>query len=113
MGKYGISECLKDDKGNKRPFNFLSLGGSNNSNLLDGHNYTYVGSNWGKLVDFLMKSKCMNPIIYIDELDKVSRTEHGKEIIGILTHLIDSTQNEHFSDKYFSGIPFDFSKVLF
>ena len=46
----------------------------------------------------------MNPIIFIDELDKVSRTENGKEIIGILTHLIDPTQNESFQDKYFSGI---------
>ena len=46
----------------------------------------------------------MNPIIFIDELDKVSKTEHGKEIIGILTHLIDTTQNDKFEDKYFSGI---------
>ena len=113
IAKYGISECLKDSKGKKRPFNFLSLGGSNSSSLLNGHNYTYVGSTWGKLVDFLIKSKCMNPIIYIDELDKLSKTEHGNEITGILTHLTDSTQNDHISDKYFSGIPFDFSKVLF
>ena len=55
----------------------------------------------------------MNPIIFIDELDKVSRTEHGKEIIGILTHLIDSTQNDHFNDKYFNGIGLDLSKALF
>jgi len=60
-----------------------------------------------------MEKKCMNPIIFIDELDKVSRTEHGKEIIGILTHLIDSTQNEHFQDKYFNGIDLDVSKILF
>ena len=38
----------------------------------------------------------MNPIIFIDELDKVSRTENGKEIIGILTHLIDTTQTVDF-----------------
>jgi ATP-dependent Lon protease len=55
----------------------------------------------------------MNPIIYIDELDKVSKTDHGKEIIGILTHLIDTTQNDSFQDKYFSGINLDLSKVLF
>lgn len=60
-----------------------------------------------------METKCMNPIIYIDELDKVSKTEHGKEIIGILTHMIDSTQNDSFQDKYFSGIDIDLSKVLF
>jgi ATP-dependent Lon protease len=60
-----------------------------------------------------METKCMNPIIFIDELDKVSRTEHGKEIIGILTHLIDTTQNDTFQDKYFSGIDLDLSRALF
>ena len=60
-----------------------------------------------------MESKCMNPIIFIDELDKVSKTENGKEIIGILTHLIDPTQNESFQDKYFSGIDLDLSNALF
>ena len=55
----------------------------------------------------------MNPIIFFDELDKVSSTEHGKEIIGILTHLTDPTQNEEFVDKYFTGIKLDLSKVLF
>ena len=55
----------------------------------------------------------MNPIIFIDELDKISRTENGKEIIGILTHLVDPTQNESFQDKYFSGIDLDLSKALF
>ena len=55
----------------------------------------------------------MNQIIYIDELDKVSKTEQGREIIGILTHLIDGTQNDEFQDRFFSGIPFDLSKALF
>ncbi len=55
----------------------------------------------------------MNPIIYIDELDKISKTENGKEIIGILTHITDSTQNDQFNDKYFLGIDIDLSKVLF
>ena len=60
-----------------------------------------------------MESKCMNPIIYIDELDKVSGTEQGKELIGILTHLIDKSQNNCFQDRYFTGIDIDLSKVLF
>ena len=42
----------------------------------------------------------MNPIIYIDELDKVSKTENGKEILSILTHLTDPTQNMEFNDRY-------------
>jgi ATP-dependent Lon protease len=72
-----------------------------------------MNSTWGRIVDILMESKCMNPIIYIDELDKVSKTENGREIIGIFTHLIDQTQNDSFQDKYFSGIDIDLSKALF
>ena len=60
-----------------------------------------------------MDAKCMNPVIYFDELDKVSKTKHGEEIIGILTHLTDFSQNDEIYDKYFSGIPFDFSKCMF
>ena len=55
----------------------------------------------------------MNPVIYFDELDKISDTPKGEEIIGILTHLTDTTQNSQFHDKYFSGIDFDLSKALF
>ena len=113
LAKHGLSQCLKDEDGNPRPFAFIALGGSCNGSTISGHNYTYVGSTWGKIVDILMDKKCMNPIIFIDELDKVSNTEHGKEIIGILTHLIDQTQNDKFEDKYFSGVSLDLSKVLF
>jgi len=113
LAKRGIANCLKDKDGNQRPFTFIAIGGSSNGSVLDGHNYTYVGSTWGKIVDTLIETKCMNPIIFIDELDKVSRTEHGKEIIGILTHLVDTTQNSAFQDKYFSGVDLDLSKILF
>jgi endopeptidase La len=113
LSKHGLAHCLKDENGNSRPFAFIALGGSSNGSTLSGHNYTYVGSTWGRIVDILMEKKCMNPIIFIDELDKVSRTEHGKEIIGILTHLVDPTQNMSFQDKYFNGVDLDLSKVLF
>ena len=113
LAKRGLAKCLKDENGVERPFAFIAIGGSANGSTLEGHNYTYVGSTWGRIVDILIESKCMNPIIFIDELDKISRTEHGKEIIGILTHLIDPTQNDTFQDKYFSGIDLDLSKVLF
>ena len=113
LAKNGLSKCLIDEDGSTRPFSLIAMGGSSNGTILEGHSYTYVGSNWGKIVDILMDKKIMNPIIFIDELDKVSRTEQGKEIIGILTHLIDSTQNNSFQDKYFSGVEIDLSKVLF
>ena len=113
LAKKGLSKCLITQNGESRPFAFIALGGSCNGSTLEGHSYTYVNSTWGRIVDILMDTKCMNPIIYIDELDKVSKTEHGKEIIGILTHLIDTTQNDVFQDKYFSGIDIDLSKALF
>jgi ATP-dependent Lon protease len=113
LAKKGIAHCLRDENGVSRPFAFIAIGGSANGSTLEGHNYTYVGSTWGKIVDILMETKCMNPVIFIDELDKVSKTEHGKEIISILTHLIDPTQNDTFQDKYFNGVDIDVSKILF
>jgi ATP-dependent Lon protease len=105
--KEGISKILNRD------FAFIALGGATDSCFLEGHSYTYEGSTWGKIVDILIACKSMNPVIYFDELDKVSDTPKGEEIIGILTHLTDSTQNNKFHDKYFTEIEFDLSRCLF
>jgi ATP-dependent Lon protease len=113
LAKRGLADCLKDEEGKSRPFAMIQMGGDSNGSTLHGHNYTYVGSTWGSIVQILIDKKCMNPIIFIDELDKISKTEHGKEIIGILTHLLDPTQNDCFQDKYFTGIDLDLSKALF
>ena len=104
--KYGLSKILK------RPFHIIPLGGSTDSSNLVGHSFTYEGSQCGEIANILMKSKCMNPIIYFDELDKVSETAKGKEIIGILTHLTDNSQNQQFHDRYFAGIDLDLSKAI-
>ena len=105
--KEGISKILN------RPFAFIALGGATDSSFLEGHSYTYEGSMWGKIVQILIDSKCMNPVIYFDELDKISDTPRGEEIAGILTHLTDTSQNNQFHDKYFAEINFDLSKCLF
>jgi ATP-dependent Lon protease len=105
--KEGISKILN------RPFAFIALGGATDSSFLEGHGYTYEGSTWGKIVQILIDSKCMNPVIYFDELDKISDTPRGEEIAGILTHLTDTSQNSQFHDKYFAEINFDLSKCLF
>jgi len=105
--KEGISKILN------RPFAFIALGGATDSSFLEGHGYTYEGSTWGKIIQILIDSKCMNPVIYFDELDKISDTPRGEEIAGILTHLTDTTQNSQFHDKYFAEINFDLSKCLF
>ena len=105
--KEGISQILG------REFAFIALGGNSDGSFLEGHSYTYEGSKWGKIVQILMDCKSMNPIIYFDELDKVSDTPRGEEIIGILTHLTDLSQNSEYHDKYFSEFSFDLSKCLF
>ncbi len=113
LAKYGLANCLVDDNGESRPFAMIQMGGDSNGSTIHGHNYTYVGSTWGSIAQILMDKKCMNPIIFIDEVDKISKTENGKEIVGILIHLLDSTQNDCFQDKYFAGIDLDLSKALF
>jgi ATP-dependent Lon protease len=105
--KEGISKILGRD------FAFIALGGATDSSFLEGHSYTYEGSVWGKIVDILIRCKSSNPVIYFDELDKISETSKGEEIVGILTHLTDTSQNSQFHDKYFSEVAFDLSKCLF
>ena len=102
--KEGISKILG------REFAFIALGGATDSSFLEGHSYTYEGSSWGQIVEILIKCKSMNPVIYFDELDKISDTPKGEEIAGILTHLTDTSQNTEFQDKYFSEVKFDLSK---
>jgi len=112
LAKYGLAKCLVDEDGTTRPFTFIALGGSCNGSTLEGHGYTYLNSTWGAISTALMDAECKNLIIYFDEVDKISK-EHGSEINGILTHLTDTTQNDSFQDRFFSGIPLDLSKALF
>jgi endopeptidase La len=102
----GISKALG------RPFTFICLGGATDACFLEGHDYTYEGSNHGRIIELLQQAGCMNPVIYFDELDKVSETPKGEEIINILMHITDTTQNSHFNDKYFGGVDFDLSKAI-
>jgi ATP-dependent Lon protease len=105
--KEGVAKALD------RPFHFISLGGATDASFLDGHSYTYEGSTWGRIAEILIQSKCMNPIIYFDELDKVSDTPKGEEIMNLLIHITDGSQNDRFQDKYFTGIDLDLSRCLF
>lgn len=105
--KHGLSNALD------LPFNFMALGGANDVSSYVGSSYVYEGASNGEITNMLIKSQCMNPIIFMDELDKVSFSEKGKEIIGMLTHLTDTTQNSSFVDKYFDGIELDLSRAFF
>ena len=107
IAKHGISKALR------RPFQFFSLGGASDIANYVGHSYTYEGSMWGRIVDSLMQHDCSNPVLYFDELDKISGTPHGEEIASMLIHLTDRTQNSQFHDRYFAGIDIDVSQCLF
>lgn len=105
--KEGLSRAIK------RPFYFISLGGTSYSSFLQGHGYTYEGSTYGEIARGLIESKCMDPIFYFDELDKVASDGKGDEVIHALIHLTDPAQNDQFHDRYFAGIDLDVSKALF
>ena len=105
--KKGISKVIN------KPFSFIALGGAQESSFLQGHDFTYEGSRCGRIVEILTQSECMNPIIFFDELDKLSDTPKGQEISNLLCHITDSSQNDVYQDKYFAGIEFDLSKALF
>jgi len=97
----------------QRPFEFFTLGGASDIANFVGHSYTYEGSMWGRIVDSVMHANVMNPVMYFDELDKVSTTPQGEEIISMLIHLTDKSQNTQFHDRYFAGVDFDLSQCLF
>jgi ATP-dependent Lon protease len=60
-----------------------------------------------------MHAGAMNPVMYFDELDKVSTTPQGDEIISMMIHMTDRSQNTQFHDRYFTGVDFDISQCLF
>jgi ATP-dependent Lon protease len=105
--KEGISKILK------RPFAFIPLGGASDGAYLTGHGVTYEGSVWGKIVQAIIDAGSMEIVFFFDEIDKISGTPKGAEIEGILTHLIDTTQNSEFHDSFFCDIDFDLSKCFF
>lgn len=95
------------------PVKIIPLGGVRDSSFFMGHNFTYVESNYGIIIQSIIDSKIMNPILYFDELDKVSQAETGKDIYSVLSNLTDNTVNKTFSDHYFRGMVFDLSKVFY
>lgn len=95
------------------PIVFIPLGGATDVSYLLGSLYVYEGSKHGRLASALIESGCSDPILFFDELDKVSTTERGAEIVNVLIHLIDATTNAEVRDRYFHGIDIDFSRCTF
>ena len=105
--KNGVSQAMN------KYFGFVPLGGSQDSSFLQGFDYTYEGSTCGQICNILKMANTMDPIIYFDELDKISNTPKGEEIAHCLCHITDSSQNTTYYDRYLSEVPIDLSKVTF
>ena len=112
MGTGKTTLCKSICKNLDIPFGFIPLGGISDGSYLVGHSYTYEGSKCGRIAEILMQCGVMNPVLYFDELDKISTTRYGDEIMNMLIHMTDPNQNTKFHDKYFSEIPLDLSKCL-
>jgi ATP-dependent Lon protease len=102
--KNALSKCF-----NNRPFYYISLGGITDVKILAGSAPVWKGATSGRLVDALIETQCMNPIIYFDEVDKVGINSNIHEY---LIHLIDPVYNTHIYNN-FLDINIDFSKVMF
>lgn len=112
IGKTCIVQALS--KALNLPMACIPIGGAKDANFLTGHGFTYEGSTPGAIVQALQELKCINGIIFIDEIDKIPQTEKGSEISKALLHIIDPSQNFAYHDKYLTNqFDIDLSKIWF
>lgn len=110
VGKSSFAESVAKATG--REFIYIPLGGAQDVTLIQGFQRTYVGSKPGMLIQKLKEKGVINPVILIDEIDKVARDSYRGSLFYALLAVLDSDQNKKFIDHYLE-VPVDLSQVMF